>query len=63
MNVTSGDVTLLYNGSDIAEMVWVGANSTSVIYVNGTNEEDDGGVSLYSADVTNIGSACVDLHE
>lgn len=57
MNLTSGAVSLLHSGGDIAEMVWVGASSTSVIYVNGTNEEDDGGVSLYSADVTAIDNA------
>lgn len=59
MNLTSGEVTLLFNGSDISEMVWVGPTDTSVIYVNGTNDAEDGGVSLYAADVTAIENAYV----
>jgi hypothetical protein len=40
-------------------MFWVGASPTSVIYINGTNEEDDGGVSLYAGDATAINEAYV----
>lgn len=57
MNLTSGEVSLLFNGSDISEMVWIGPTDTSVIYVNGTNAEEDGGISLYAADVTAIENA------
>jgi hypothetical protein len=57
LNLTSGDYDLLFNGSDISEIVWVGPGSTSILYLNGTNEEEDGGVSLYSADVTAIDDA------
>ena len=57
LNLTSGEVSLLYNGSEISEMVWVGPTDTSVLYVNGTNEEEDGGVSLYAGDVTAIDEA------
>jgi hypothetical protein len=57
LNLQSGEVSLLFNGSDISELVWIGPTNTSVIYVNGTNPEDDGGVSLYSADVTAIENA------
>jgi hypothetical protein len=32
-------------------MIWIGATDTSVIYVNGTNDEENGGISLYAADV------------
>ena len=59
MNLTSGEVSLLFNGSDISEMIWIGPTDTSVIYVNGTNEEEDGGISLYAADVTAFDNACV----
>ncbi|KIW08219.1 uncharacterized protein PV09_01147 [Verruconis gallopava] len=51
LNLKSGEVSLLYEGSDISELVWIGPTNTSVIYVNGTNEEGNGGISLYSADV------------
>jgi len=57
MNLTSGEQSLLFNGSDISEMIWVGPNPTSVIYINGTNDEEDGGISLYAGDVTAISEA------
>ena len=57
MNLTSGEISLLYNGSDISEMIWVGPTNTSVFYVNGTNEEDDGGISMYAGDATAIDQA------
>ena len=57
LNLTSGEVSLLYDGSEISEMVWIGPTNTSVLYVNGTNEEEDGGVSLYAGDVTAINEA------
>ena len=57
LNLTSGEVSLLYDGSEISEMVWIGPTNTSVLYVNGTNEEEDGGVSLYAGDVTAIDEA------
>lgn len=59
LNISSGEVTYLADGSEISEIVWTGSEnaSTAVIYVNGTNEEGDGGVSIYSGDVTSIGDA------
>ena len=57
MNLTSGKYDLLFNGSDISEMVWIGPKDTSVIYVNGTNEAEDGGISIYAGDVTAIDEA------
>jgi hypothetical protein len=57
LNLTSGEVTFLADGSEISEIVWIGATPTSVIYVNGTNAEGDGGISLYSADVAAIENA------
>lgn len=57
LNLTSGEVSLLYNGSEISEFAWVGPTDTSVIYINGTNDEEDGGVSLYAGDVTAIDEA------
>jgi hypothetical protein len=55
--LTSGEISLLYNGSDISEILFAGPNATSIIYLNGTNEEDDGGVSLYAGDITAIDDA------
>lgn len=59
VNITSGEVSFLVDGSEISEIVWTGSEnaSTAVIYVNGTNAEGDGGISIYSADVTSIDDA------
>ena len=57
MNLTSGKVSLLYNGSDISEIVFVGPTPTSILYINGTNEEEDGGISIYAGDVNAIDQA------
>jgi hypothetical protein len=57
LNLTSGEVSLLYNGSEISEFFWIGSTDTSVLYVNGTNDEEDGGISLYAGDVTAIDEA------
>lgn len=57
LNLTSGEVSLLFNGSDIAEMAWIGPTDTSVVYVNATNEEGDGGISMYAGDATALDEA------
>ncbi|KIX01618.1 uncharacterized protein Z518_09344 [Rhinocladiella mackenziei CBS 650.93] len=57
MNLTTGEISLLYQGSDISEIVWVGPSDTSILYINGTNEEDDGGISIYGGDITAIDEA------
>jgi hypothetical protein len=59
INLESGEVSYLADGSEIAEIAWSGDvnASTSVIYVNGTNEEANGGISIYSADATAIDDA------
>ncbi|RMZ88435.1 hypothetical protein DV736_g4344, partial [Chaetothyriales sp. CBS 134916] len=57
LNLTSGEYNLLFNGSDVSEIVWVGPKATNVLYINGTNEEGDGGISLYAGDVTSFDKA------
>jgi hypothetical protein len=51
LDVASGDVTDAPIDADATEIVWVGATNTSVLYINGTNEEVPGGVTLYTADL------------
>ncbi|RYP00857.1 hypothetical protein DL764_006380 [Monosporascus ibericus] len=57
LDLRTGDISVWYEGSDISEVVFVGPNPTSIIYVNGTNEEDNGGISLYSADALSLEKA------
>lgn len=51
MRLSTGEVTDLPFSDDVSEMVWVGPTDTSVLYVNGTNENIPGGVTLYTADL------------
>ncbi|KAI1270490.1 dipeptidyl-peptidase V [Xylariaceae sp. FL1019] len=51
LDLKTGEISLWTTDSDISEFVFVGDKPTSIIYINGTNEEGDGGISLYSADV------------
>ena len=54
MDLASGDISLLHNGSEVSEMIWMGATDTSVLYVNGTNGEIDGGVELWASDTSSF---------
>ncbi|KAI0434326.1 dipeptidyl-peptidase V [Xylaria sp. FL1042] len=57
LDLKTGKITKWYDGSDISEVVFVGPKDTSIIYINGTNAEEDGGISLYSADANDLASA------
>ena len=57
LDLATGDISVWYEGSDISEVVFVGSDPTSIIYVNGTNEEDNGGISLYSANALELEKA------
>ncbi|KAI5361015.1 putative peptidase S9, prolyl oligopeptidase, catalytic domain, six-bladed beta-propeller, TolB [Septoria linicola] len=51
LHLATGNITDLPWGGDVSEVVWVGASNTSVLYINGTNDEVPGGVTLYTADL------------
>ncbi|KAF2644467.1 dipeptidyl-peptidase-like protein V precursor [Massarina eburnea CBS 473.64] len=51
LDVASGNVTKAPFGSAVSEFVWVGATNTSILYINSTNDEVPGGVTLYTADL------------
>ncbi|KAI1303321.1 dipeptidyl-peptidase V [Xylaria venustula] len=57
LDLNTGKVSTWYDGTDISEVVFVGPKDTSIIYINGTNAEEDGGISLYSADANNLKGA------
>lgn len=50
LDVASGNITDAPIDSDVSEVVWVGKTNTSVLYINGTNDNVPGGVTLYTAD-------------
>ncbi|EME41566.1 hypothetical protein DOTSEDRAFT_55358 [Dothistroma septosporum NZE10] len=51
INLVSGDVIDLPWNSDVSEAAWVGPTNTGVLYINGTNHDVPGGVTLYLADL------------
>ncbi|ETS83501.1 hypothetical protein PFICI_05377 [Pestalotiopsis fici W106-1] len=55
LDLKTGDISIWPARDELSEFVFVG--DTEILYVNGTNEEGDGGVSLYTADVDNLESA------
>ncbi|KAL9025215.1 MAG: hypothetical protein Q9196_005922 [Gyalolechia fulgens] len=57
LNLRSGHVSTWSTDSNISEVVFVGPTNTSILYINATNEEGDGGISLYTADAANLGGA------
>ncbi|KAF2748274.1 alpha/beta-hydrolase [Sporormia fimetaria CBS 119925] len=59
MEVASGEISDAPFDSEVSEVVWVGETDTSILYINGTNEEVAGGVTLYTADVTDFNPTLV----
>lgn len=51
LNIESGDITDLPWDGDVSEVVWIGDTDTSVLYVNGTNPDVEGGITLWTADL------------
>ncbi|KAI1360299.1 dipeptidyl-peptidase-like protein V precursor [Xylaria arbuscula] len=51
LDVASGKIANAPFGSEVSEVVWVGDTATSILYINGTNDEIAGGVTLYTADI------------
>jgi len=51
LNINTGDISDLPFSSDVSEMVWVGSTNTSVLYINGTNDDVPGGVTLWTTDL------------
>ncbi|KAJ8130106.1 hypothetical protein O1611_g3526 [Lasiodiplodia mahajangana] len=51
LDVASGKIKEAPFGSEVSEIVWIGDTDTSILYINGTNDEIAGGVTLYTADI------------
>lgn len=49
LNLTTGSISTWALDSPIAEVVFAGPGPRGVLYLNSTNDEEDGGVSLYYA--------------
>ncbi|EUC50818.1 hypothetical protein COCMIDRAFT_81051 [Bipolaris oryzae ATCC 44560] len=52
LDTETGDVKKAPFGSAASEVVWVGDTDDSILYINSTNEQIPGGVTLYTADLS-----------
>ncbi|KAF2729760.1 hypothetical protein EJ04DRAFT_501815 [Polyplosphaeria fusca] len=51
LNVKTGDITKTsLNTTEASEIVWIPGSDTGIIYLNGTNEDTPGGVTLWMGD-------------
>ena len=51
LDVATGNISdLALNASEVSEIAWLPGSETGIIYINGTNEETEGGVSLWISD-------------
>jgi hypothetical protein len=56
LDLATGDVSEWASASEISEIVFVGSEPTSILYLNGSNSAGDG-VSLYTSDTASPESA------
>ncbi|KAB8079071.1 putative dipeptidyl-peptidase 5 [Aspergillus leporis] len=54
LDLKSGDIKLLTNDSSVSEIVWLGSDDSTVLYVNGTNADIPGGVELWVSDISDF---------
>jgi hypothetical protein len=52
LDIATGNTTKAPFGSAVSEVVWVGNSDDSILYINSTNENIPGGVTLYTADLS-----------
>lgn len=51
LNIASGEITELPWDDTVSELAWVGDTDTSVLYINSSNPNVDGGITLWTADL------------
>ncbi|KAL4896861.1 putative dipeptidyl-peptidase 5 [Aspergillus ambiguus] len=51
LDLKTGDIKLLTNDSNVEEVVWLGVDDTSLLYINNTNPDVPGGVELWISDI------------
>jgi dipeptidyl aminopeptidase/acylaminoacyl peptidase len=54
LDLKTGNITDLgLNASEVSEIAWLPSTETGIIYINGTNEDTPGGVSIWISDALN----------
>lgn len=59
LDLKSGKITQLTNSSDVSEIVWLGTDDTSLLYINGTNADVPGGSELWVTKSDNFANGYV----
>ncbi|KAK8877478.1 dipeptidyl-peptidase V [Apiospora arundinis] len=57
LDLKTGNISDWEGDTGVSEFVFIGPSSSSILYVNGSNAQDDGGVSLYFGDALAIRDA------
>jgi hypothetical protein len=52
LDVESGETTKAPFNSEVSEVVWIGETEDSILYLNSSNDQIPGGVTLYTADLS-----------
>jgi hypothetical protein len=52
IDVESGETTEAPFNSEVSEVVWIGETEDSILYLNSSNDQIPGGVTLYTADLS-----------
>lgn len=59
IDLESGEVTTLTDDGDIEEIIWLGSDSSTLLYINSTNAQIPGGVELWIADTSDFSNSLV----
>jgi hypothetical protein len=51
LDVKTGEITESGLSTDAGEVVWIPGTETGIIYINGTNEDIPGGVTIWIGDI------------
>ncbi|RDK45443.1 putative dipeptidyl-peptidase 5 [Aspergillus phoenicis ATCC 13157] len=57
IDLQSGKTTTLTDDSDIEEIIWLGSDNSTLLYINSTNAQVPGGVELWIADSADFANA------
>lgn len=55
LDLKSGDIKSLTDDSNVSEILWLGTDDSTVIYVNGTNADIPGGIELWVSQISDFG--------
>ncbi|PYH96045.1 dipeptidyl peptidase V [Aspergillus ellipticus CBS 707.79] len=54
IDLKSGDIKTLTNDSHVSEVIWLGSDASTLLYINSTNAQIPGAVELWISDTSNF---------